>query len=182
MSKPELTKHLIADTLKKLVLRMPIDKISVNDIVEACGINRTTFYYHFQDKQALITWIFNNDFAIYNHGSDNGKLLVNLVDHMFNHKTFYLPALLSEVQNNLKSHLFKVAHERCMIEISELLENRLLSEGTQVFVANYFANAVVGCIIQWAQDGMKIKPSALEMDIAPLTADCLRMVIDKYAK
>jgi len=47
MAKPELTKQLIAQTLKKLMLNTPLDKISVQEIVDACGLNRKTFYYHF---------------------------------------------------------------------------------------------------------------------------------------
>ncbi len=63
MSKPELTKQLIAQTLKELVKHMPLDKISVQHIVDACELNRKTFYYHFQDKQALICWIFDSEFS-----------------------------------------------------------------------------------------------------------------------
>jgi len=34
MAKPELTKQLIAQTLKKLMLNTPLDKISVQEIVD----------------------------------------------------------------------------------------------------------------------------------------------------
>ena len=34
--------------------RQPLSKISVRDIVEDCGINRNSFYYHFQDIPTLI--------------------------------------------------------------------------------------------------------------------------------
>ena len=36
----------------------PLNKISVRDIVEDCGINRNSFYYHFQDIPSLIEEIF----------------------------------------------------------------------------------------------------------------------------
>lgn len=38
-----------------------LQKISVADIVENCGINRQTFYYHFKDKYDLVNWIYYNE-------------------------------------------------------------------------------------------------------------------------
>lgn len=182
MSKPELTKTLIAETLKTLVIKTPIDKITIQDIVKASGINRKTFYYHFHDKQNLIYWIFDEDLAKLEHETDNGELLKNIVFFMYENKAFYVPALLSEVQNNLKTLIFKMAYERWLKEIKSLLETRQMSEHNTIFIANYFANAVVGTIIQWAQDGMKASPTELDIDIAPLTSDCIKFVLNRYAK
>lgn len=181
MSKPELTKLMIADTLKTLVLTIHIDKITIHDIVEACGINRKTFYYHFQDKQSLISWIFNEDFAKYDDESTNGEILKSIVTHMYDNKAFYVPAILSEVQNNLRAHIFALAQDRCLKEIKVILGTRQMSEHNCYFLANYFANAVVGSIIQWAQEGMKSNPTELNMDIAPITSDCMKLVINQYA-
>lgn len=42
-----------ADAIKEafmhLLNRKPLDKITVKEIVEECGINRNTFYYHYDD-------------------------------------------------------------------------------------------------------------------------------------
>ncbi len=182
MAKPELTKKLIADTLKNLVLKSPIDKITIHDIIVACGINRATFYYHFNDKQSLIYWIFNEEFSKYDDKPNYGELLKSIVIHMYSNKDFYIPALLSEVQNNLRLHLFKLAHERCLKEVNTLLGSRQLTEHSRNFIANYFANAIIGCIVQWAQDGMKINPTKLDMDIVLITTDCMKLIVDQNAK
>ena len=39
----------------------PIDKITIKDLVEKCGLNRQTFYYHFDDVYDLLEWIFEQD-------------------------------------------------------------------------------------------------------------------------
>lgn len=39
-----------------LLLKKPLNKITINDIAEDCGINRMTFYYHFQDIYDLVEW------------------------------------------------------------------------------------------------------------------------------
>lgn len=39
------------------------EKISVSDVMAAAGKNRKTFYYHFEDRDHLIAWIFRYDLA-----------------------------------------------------------------------------------------------------------------------
>ena len=48
------TARAIKASFIKLLNERPLSKISVRDIVEDCGINRNSFYYHFQDIPALI--------------------------------------------------------------------------------------------------------------------------------
>ena len=43
------TKQAIKASFMKLLSQKPLNKISVRDIVEDCGINRNSFYYHFHD-------------------------------------------------------------------------------------------------------------------------------------
>ena len=51
------TKRTIAQSLKHLMQTTPLKKISIQNIVDDCGLNRQTFYYHFQDIYDLIEWI-----------------------------------------------------------------------------------------------------------------------------
>ena len=44
--------------LVRLLQQRPLSQITVNDIVEECGVARQTFYYHFQDIYDLLQWIF----------------------------------------------------------------------------------------------------------------------------
>ena len=53
----QITKRALAASLKKLLAQKPLSKITIADITEDCGINRMTFYYHFQDIYDLIDWI-----------------------------------------------------------------------------------------------------------------------------
>ena len=52
----QVTKRALEASLKKLLLERPLDKITVTDIAEDCGINRMTFYHHFRDIYALVEW------------------------------------------------------------------------------------------------------------------------------
>ena len=52
------TKYKLANALKELVGREPLDKITVKQIVEGCGVSRQTFYRCFLDKYDLVNWYF----------------------------------------------------------------------------------------------------------------------------
>ena len=51
---PSFTKKAILESFLHLVGKKPLDKITVRDIVDDCGINRNTFYYYFQDIYAVL--------------------------------------------------------------------------------------------------------------------------------
>lgn len=57
------TKQRLANSLKKLLSARTLDRITIKEIVEDCGINRQTFYYNFQDVYALLDWIFQQETA-----------------------------------------------------------------------------------------------------------------------
>ena len=48
------TEKAIKASFLKLLNERPLTKITVRDIVEDCGINRNSFYYHYRDIPALL--------------------------------------------------------------------------------------------------------------------------------
>jgi len=51
---PNFTKDAIKSAFIRLLNQNPLSKITVRSIVEECGINRNSFYYHFQDIPSLL--------------------------------------------------------------------------------------------------------------------------------
>ena len=51
----------VADSLKELTEKHPIEKITIKEITDKAGVIRPTFYNHFQDKYELIEWIINHE-------------------------------------------------------------------------------------------------------------------------
>ena len=58
---PSETKHLMAQALKKLIKDRPFSKITVQDIVDECNINRNTFYYHFENNYDLLYFTYSQE-------------------------------------------------------------------------------------------------------------------------
>ena len=51
-------KYRLAEAMKNCMKKMPVEKITVKEIVAECGTTRQTFYRNFQDKYDLINWYF----------------------------------------------------------------------------------------------------------------------------
>ena len=54
MANSNITKNAIRAAFLEVLSEKPLGKITVNDIAHQCGINRNTFYYHYQDIPALL--------------------------------------------------------------------------------------------------------------------------------
>ena len=52
----QVTKRALEQSLKNLLLKKPLSKITISDLTEDCGMNRMTFYYHFKDIYDLVEW------------------------------------------------------------------------------------------------------------------------------
>lgn len=55
------TKRLLAGSLRKFMREKSFSKITVTEICMDCGVNRKTFYYHFEDIYALLKWILEQE-------------------------------------------------------------------------------------------------------------------------
>ena len=58
LSNPSETKLQMAQALKRLIKDRPFSKITVQDIVAECNINRNTFYYHFENNYDLLSFAY----------------------------------------------------------------------------------------------------------------------------
>ena len=55
------TKTAIKEAFMTLLNKKPFDKITVKEIVEECGINRNTFYYHYEDIYDLLQAVLDDE-------------------------------------------------------------------------------------------------------------------------
>lgn len=182
MSKPELTKQLLADTLKSIMRNKPLDRISVQDIVNNCGLNRKTFYYHFRDKQELICWIFDKEYASIEDLNNDNSIIDELLDHLYANKDFYVTALTSDVQNSLRDHFYAIVYDTIMQSIMKNPGSGRMSADDMKMTAVYFTNAVTSTVAQWAREGMRTSPHEYSKVLHPITNSCLKFVIDGYTK
>lgn len=151
------TKLLLAQSLQKLMLTMPLEKITVNDIVEQAGVGRNTFYYHFADKYDLVTWFFQTGVTPFlferAHYASWQSLLAGLQEYFRQNKVFYQNALAYTGQNSLAEYIFDFM---CRYYRQRLIECRSdLNDQDLDFLSHFLSGAAMGVLIPWVHNGMK---------------------------
>lgn len=98
MIRKKTTKEILGESLHELAATKAVDKITIKEIVENCGLSSATFYRHFQDKLDLIAWIFNYQmediFMDFCEGLETWRQAIfDLVSILANDRGFYQNAL-----------------------------------------------------------------------------------------
>ncbi|MDO4533671.1 MAG: TetR/AcrR family transcriptional regulator [Coriobacteriia bacterium] len=70
MGMEQLIDGALSASLLRLLEERPITKITVQDITDGAGLNKRTFYNHFQDKNDLVAFVWNQAFEAAWHDGD----------------------------------------------------------------------------------------------------------------
>ena len=187
MSENTITKRAIADSLKALTKTKTFDKISVKDISEQCGINRQTFYYHFEDKYTLLKWIYESDLLskyMNDVNFDNWTTrLESLLTAMTEDKTFYINTV-RHTENYIQEYLLVQAQDIFEQAINVIEESanaegkKTVSKEQRNFIARFFAYGSCGIIIEWVSRGMIEEPEYISGNMKTLKDLCERASYD----
>ena len=186
MSDSLITKKAIATSIKELMRKKELQKISVADIVENCGINRQTFYYHFQDKYDLVNWIYYNEVvaAITRNRTyeDWSSAVLEVLNIMKKEQYFYTNALNVTGQNAFQDYFFE-ATKGLLAEIIEVIsQNEHINDDDKDFIAEFYTYGLVGITVQWARRGMKQPPEEIVQRLSNFIDDSKRFAVARYFK
>lgn len=140
------TKIWIAETMKKLMAKKPLDKIRVTEICREAMIERPTFYYHFRDKYDLVAWIFfQNAFQTDVISVESAAESMNKMKRDF---IFYKRAYEDNSQNPLWQYMLEYFAERYEKEAMRVLGTGVLD--TQLrFSIRLYCYGTVGMTREW---------------------------------
>ena len=158
MANSNITKKALAQSLKELGAMKILDKITVADITDHCGVNRQTFYYHFNDKYELLNWIYTQELFIpltKDLTFENwGEKLTELFKYMKHQKKFFMNTIRSS-NNFYAEYLEKVLVELFNKTITDLEVSNNIEEKEQNVYSRFFAYGLTGVIVDWTLKGMK---------------------------
>ncbi len=188
MARVDYTKQIIAGSLIELMQSQKFDSISIGDLVQNCGISRHTFYYHFEDKFALLKYIFDQfaatDFPIPSAEEiATGRIFYirEIINHMYKYKAFYTNIFNSSASVFVSDCLFDYITGFREVQIDGLLRGRRISDAGRNFIATYFTCAIDGMIMRWARNGMVEPLEVFFMDYKDVATQSIEMLVDKYS-
>lgn len=182
MSDSQITKKAMAMSIKQLMTKKPLSKITVQDIVDNCGLNRQTFYYHFQDKYDLVNWIYFTEavesIAVYQNNSSNwSEGIRQVMLYLMKNRSFYINALNTPGQNAFDGYLFEVTHELIAQVVDDLAEGEQVNLSEKKFIANFYTHAIVGIAIEWLKNGLQETPDVICSRLRDIVAGSMKQAI-----
>ena len=151
------TERLLIDALMGLILEEGYDAVTVRDIVQKAGVNRSTFYLHFRDKQDIMSHMENYLLS---------QLIEAMIDPTFSQKSalsdykkFGTPsktavALFSHVEKYAPLYRTMLVERDFRARVTQSIRQEILPFMNHEFNAAFGSNGIVGVIIHWLESGM----------------------------
>lgn len=163
------TKKVIRETFVALLNERPLDKISVVDIAERCGINRNTFYYYYCDIYDLLSEVLQLEMEklaarSVNAATWQNACLDSLAFVRENRRAIY-HLYNSTNRDLLERYIFDAAYPTMRAGICRTAEGLDVREHDVDLLAKFYTAALQGLVAHWLRCGMK---TDVEQEIAEI--------------
>ena len=153
------TKQALEASLKRMLLKKPLNKITIRDITEDCGVSRMAFYYHFKDIYDLVEWSCMEDASRALQGKKTCDTwqegLLQIFEAVLENKPFILNAYRCISRDQMESFLFKLTYGLIRGVVDEKSQGVSISEADKTFIAEFYKYSFVGIMLDWIKQGMQ---------------------------
>lgn len=161
----QTTKRALEASLKHLLLKKPLDKITISDIAEDCGINRMTFYYHFKDIYDLVEWSCVEDATKALEGKKTYDTwqqgFLQIFETVLDNKPFIMNVYHSVSREQVETYLYELTYNLMIGVVEEKAAGMSVRDEDKKFIADFYKFAFVGLMLDWIRNGMKEDPHVL---------------------
>jgi len=180
----QITKRALEESLKKMLLKKPVNKITISDITEDCGINRMTFYYHFKDIYDLVEWSCVEDAARALDGKKTYDTWQQGFQQIFqavlDNKPFVQNVYQFVNREQVETYLYSLTHNLLIGVIEEKAVGMQVRDEDKEFIADFFKFAFVGLVLDWIRNGMKKDPQQIIDRLSILIEGDITRALNKY--
>lgn len=162
------TRQLLLDSLIKLILEKGYESITVQDIIDRANVGRSTFYSHYQDKEALLLSGFENlrdvfeDFQKHSSPETAGwDLVLALFRHAEENRLVFKALFGKQAGTVLLNHIQKALTLYLKEHFQKTSPKKKPSVPLDVFV-QYFVSTFLGLLVWWLDNDTSY--SAAQMD------------------
>ena len=159
------TKYALEASLKKFLLKKPIDKITIRDLTNDCGISRMAFYYHFKDIYDLVEWSCIEDASRALQGKKTYDTwqegLQQIFEAVLENKPFILNVYRSVKREQVENYLYSLTYQLIEGVVEEQSKNLMVTEEQKKFIADFYKYSFVGVMLDWIKRGMKEAPEEI---------------------
>ena len=154
----KLTERAIMQAFLDLLSTKSMDKITVKDIIENVGINRNTFYYHYEDIYDLIDSIFQHEVEnVVSEIKEDAtfyEVYVRAAAILVEHKEAVIHLYDSKSRDVIYKYLEKIGGYFVESFVRKAAEGYDLSEEGIKFITFYYSSATIAHTLDWISKGM----------------------------
>lgn len=177
------TKRALASSLRNAMEKKPFSKITVTEIITDCGVNRKTFYYHFQDIYALLKWMLQQDAieVVKNYDfTANVEEAIAFVMNYVEEKNHLISCAYDSIGHDvIKSFFYSdfIVLMEQYIDAKEKKFNISLDEKYKSFLAEFYTEALSGMLLDWIKDRDTVeKDSVIEYISRTLNSSLIGLI------
>lgn len=180
----QTTKRALEASLKHLLLQKPLDKITISDIAEDCGISRMTFYYHFKDIYDLIEWSCVEDAARALEGKKTYNTweqgFLQIFEAVLDNRPFVMNVYHSVSREQIERYLYQLTYDLLIGVVEEKAAGMSVRDEDKKFIADFYKFAFVGLVLDWIKNGMKDDPQSIIDRLSILLHGNIAAALDRY--
>ena len=181
----QVTKRALEASLKNLLLKKPLSKITINDITEDCGINRMTFYYHFKDIYDLVDWIMVEDAAKALEGRQSFEnwtdAFLDILHQVQDNKVLVMNVYRSVSREQVEQYLYKLLDPMLRDFVDRSAQGFTVQDADKQFIVDFYKYALVGMTLEWIRRDMKTDPAAMTERLGTMIHGDLRRALCRLA-
>lgn len=150
----QATKQALVDSLKQLLTKKSFSKITVTEIVENCGYNRKTFYYHFENIYSLLRWMLEQDLLSVvdsNELTSDPEKVIRFALSYIKQNRQLLTCVITELgHDELRNFLYDdfAAPIRMVIQKTESEIGLTLDDAYREYLTSFYTSGMTGMIIR----------------------------------
>lgn len=152
------TEKAIQESFVRLLTDKPLSKITVKDIVEDCGINRNSFYYHYQDIPDLLVHIIEDEvnrlIDEYPTIESHSEAFTVAVNFALKNKSAVMHLYNSENRDVLERNLLILCENTISKYIDRIFTEQKLADDDRKIIIHVLKCELFGLIIEWLSRGM----------------------------
>lgn len=182
----DITKRAISASLKNLLKGKKLNKITVQEIADDCGINRQTFYYHFQDIYDLVEWTCiedtekvlkeNRTYETWQEG------FLAVFDLAKKDKVFIDNIYRSVSLEMLEQYLYRLVYPLVKNVVDEKAKGYSVRDEDKKYIADFYKYAFVGVLLEWVRRDMKESPEDVVDRVSKIVGGNIEIALENFGK
>lgn len=180
----QVTKRALEQSLKNLLLKKPLSKITISDLTEDCGMNRMTFYYHFKDIYDLVEWSCLTDAK---RALDEKKTydtwqqgFLQILEAVQANKPFIMNVYHCVHREQVEIYLRPLVEDLILNVVNEEAGGLNVRDEDKMFIVQAYSYIFIGIMLDWIKEDMKENPQEIVERLNKLIKGSIRASLTRF--